>query len=370
MLTANAHEQISRNGHAGSGHIVETGVERDTVGTRSSVADREQPALDWLDRQLLDACRREFPICEKPFTEIARRLDSRAGEVLQHFQWLEGCGVVDRVGPVLAPEPVGESTLVAMAVPEARLQSIAETVMGHRGVHHVCERQHEFNLWFALSAPNAGELYDMVAEIRRRTGVEVLDLRLERRYCGDLEFPSLPPWRRTPSGNGCVTTETQPPGRCPPLDASDRRLLAALREGLSLTARPYAVVGDRAGISEAQVIERLKRLLREGVIERMGVIAGHHAPGLDSNALVIFDVPRHRADMVGERLAQVAWVNQCYRCIQRAPVWPYNLYCTLHDDRDLARLIGWVDEEVFGIVRCPRRAVLPGRAHGSAGAVH
>ena len=370
MLTANAQDEISRNGHARSGRVVETGVERNPDGSRSCVASRGQPVLDWVDRQLLNACRREFPVCEKPFTEIARRLDSRTGEVLRHLQVLKRCGVVNRVGPVLAPEPVGASTLVAMAVPEARFNSIAETVMSHRGVNRMCKRQHEFNLWFALAAPDAGELYDTITEIRRRTGVEVLDLRLERRYCGDLEFSSPPPWRRTPSGRCCVTTETQPPGRRPALDVSDRRLLAALREGLPLTTHPYAVVADRTGISEAQVIERLKDLLREGVIERMGVVLRHHSSGEDTNALVVFDVAHHRVDTVGERLAQVEWVDRCYRCIKRAPIWPYNLYCTLHDDQDLAQLIGWVDQEVFGIVRCPRRAVLLSRAHSSAGEVH
>ena len=297
MLTANAHDQISRNGHAGSGHIVETGVGRDTEGTRSCVADREQPALDWLDRQLLDACRREFPICEKPFTEIARRLDSRAGEVLQHFQWLEGCGVVDRVGPVLAPEPVGESTLVAMAVPEARLQSIAETVMGHRGVHHVCERQHEFNLWFALSAPNAGELYDMVAEIRRRTGVEVLDLRLERRYCGDLEFPSLPPWRPDTvrerlRNDGNAAARTVPAARCVRPAAAgglegrvvvDRAPLCGgrgpgrnLRSSSHRTAEaPAARRRDRAHGSDRRPSRARTGLKRPGDLRRAAASGGH-----------------------------------------------------------------------------------------------
>lgn len=361
MLTAIAKGQAGRNGHASSGRVARTGIRRNTQAAGARVPDPEQRVLDWLDLQLLDACRRDFPVCEKPFAEIARRLDRSAGEVLRHFQELERCGVVNRVGPVPAPESAGASTLVAMAVPQARLRSIAEAVTAYRGVDRMWERQHEFNLWFALAAPSAGELYDTVAEIRRRTGVEVLDLRPERRYCGDLE---LPPLRRTSSGRGCVSSETYPPGRHPPLDASDGRLLAALREGLSFTAHPYAAVAKRAGISEAQATERLKRLLREGVIERMGVVE-RHPRGHAANALVVFDVARHRVDMVGERLAETAWVDHCYRCLQRAPVWPYNLYCTLHDDRDLAELIGWVDVEVFGVVRCPRRAVLLGRASGS-----
>ena len=357
MSTAIPQKQASGSGSLSVwSHRANGGSTRTTEGAQSCVADRGQPVLDSLDWQLLDACRRDFPICERPFAEIARRLNSRAGQVLRRFQGLERCGVVNRVGPVPAPGSVGASTLAAMAVPKARLHSITEAVTRYPGVDHLCEREHEFNLWFALAAPNAGELYDTVADIRGRTGVEVLDLRLERDYCRDLEFPPVAPdaVRALPAA-----TETCPPERCKPLDASDRRLLAAIAEGLPLTARPYEVVANRAGISEAQVIQRLKRLLCEGVIERMGVVVRHPSPGLGANALVVFDVSRDRVDMAGERLAQVAWVNQCYRRIERAPIWPYNLYCTLHD-QDLAKLIGWVDEEV--LVRCPQRAVLPRRA--------
>ena len=316
-----------------------------------------EAGLDWLDRQLLDACRRDFPICERPFAEIARRLDNRAGDVLRRFEELERRGVVNWIGPVPTPMSVGASTLVAMAVPKARLRSIAATVIRYQGVDHICEREHEFNLWFALAAPNAGDLYDKVADIRRRTGVEVLDLRLERDYCGDLGFP---PSCWTPPGLRPTATEASRPGRCQSLDESDHRLLATIQDGLPLTARPYALVAKRAGISEAQVIERLKRLLGEGLIAHMGVVV-RKTSGLGADALVVFDVSRHAVDLVGERLAAAPWVDQCHRCVQRAPIWPYNLYCTLQG-RDVAKLICRVDEEFFGTVRCPRRALLFCRA--------
>ena len=356
-MMATAQESTSRNGDAWSDGV-QTRVRRDAEGG--------SPVLDRLDRQLLDACRSEFPLCEEPFTEIAHRLDGGTDEVLGHLRELERCGVVSRVGPLVAQQhSAAASTQVAMAVPPARLRAIAETVIGNWSVSHPCERQHEFNLWFTLAAPSAGELYDSVADMRERTGVEVLDLRPERHYCGDAASPSLVAWRRTASGRCPEATATRAP-----LDASDHRLLAVVRGGLSLTSRPYTVVAGRVGLSEAEVIERLKRLLRDGVIEHKGVVEREQAPATGANALMVFDVSGHRVDLVGERLAEVEWVNQCYRCMRRAPIWPYNLYCTLHDDRDLARLIGWMDAEIFGTVRCPRRAVLVGRAHRDAGAAN
>ena len=312
-----------------------------------------QPALDWLDRQLLDAYQRDFPVCAMPFAEMASRFHHRASEVLQRLAGLRRRGVVSRIGPVFTPGRIDAGTLVAMAVPRARLDSVAQWVHRHRAVHHVHEREHEFNLWFVLAAPNAGELYESIADIRRRTGLEVLDLPLERDYHVGMGFP---PWRRLLSGCPAMTGMDSP-GRYPPLDASDRRLVEIIRDGLSLTARPYAAVADQAGLSEAQVVERLGRLLREGVVKHMGLVVHHHELGYRANALVAFDVPCARVDIVGERLAQAAPVTRCYRRTRRAPNWPYNLYCTVHG-QDRAEVSGYVDELLGEKVRCLRRAVL------------
>ncbi len=366
MSTAIAHHQADRLGSSAvRSRRANGGSARTPERVRPRVVENGSPILDRLDRQLLDACRRDFPICEKPFAEIARRLEESADEVLRRLDALERRGVLHWIGPVLEPGSVGASTLVAMAVPNARLRSIRAAVLRHRGVGEVLEREHEFNLWFPLAAPNAGELFDTVTDIRRRTGVEVLDLRLERDYRGRTECPSP---RRTASGLCGTAAETSPPGRRPALDASDRRLLTAVQEGLPLTPRPYAAVANRLGVfSEAWVIERLKRLAGEGSITGMGVVMRRDPPRLEANALVVFDVSPHTVDTVGELLAEAAWIDRCHRCMPRAPIWPYNLYCTLND-RDLARLICWVDERFFGSARCQRRSVLFCRArYGACG---
>ena len=315
-----------------------------------------QPVLDWLDRRLLEGYQRDFPICEKPFAEIANRLRCRTSEVLQRLATLERSGMVRRIGPVFAPELTGAATLAAMAVPQARLDSVAEWVNRCQAVGDTCLREHEFNLWFVLAAPHAGDLYETLTDIRRRTGLDVLDLRLERDYHVDPEFP---PWPRSPSGCCPTTAGAYLPGRGPRLDAFDRCLVGAVRDGLSLTARPYAVLAKRTGLSEAQVMERLRCLLCEGVIKRIGLVVRHHQIGYRANAMVVFDVPRARVDMVGERLARVAPVTVCCRRTRRAPVWPYNLYCMLHG-RDRAEVMSLVDDRLPDAVGNLDRAVLFG----------
>ena len=313
-----------------------------------------QPVPDWMDRRLLEACQLDFPICEKPFEEIASRLRCQASAVLRRFVVLMRRGVVSRIGPVFTPGRAGASTLAAMAVPDARLERVAEWVNRYRAVDQICEREHELNLWFVVTAPNAGEIYEVLADIRCRTGLDVLDLRMEGVYDVDLEYPLR---QQPPSGGHLTARNPCSPGRDPRLDAPDLRLVGAVLDGLALTARPYGVVADQIGLSEAQVMERLRRLRCEGVIAYMGVVVCHHELGYPANAIVAFDVPRARVDLVGERLARVAPVTRIYCRTRRPPVWPYNLSCTLRG-RDRAEVTGWVNELLPAGAEALRRTVL------------
>ena len=327
---------------------------RAPVASAPCVPQPDRPVLDALDRRLLDEHQRDFPVCETPFAEIARGLGCEADEVLRRLAALCRHGVVSRVGPVFAPGRIGASTLAAMAVPPARLESVAACVNRYRAVNHNYEREHAINLWFVLAAPDADELDGVLTDIRRRTGLEVLDLRLERAYHIDLGFPL---WRRAPTDRGTAATGAYTPGRPAAIDASDRRLVGAIQDGLPLIARPYAAVAQRTGLSETRVMDRLGRLLDDGVIKRMGVVVRHRELGYRANAMVVFDVPDHRVDAAGEQLARVSRVTLCYRRGRHLPLWPYNLYCMIHG-QDRAEVMDRVDGLPADAVGGLDRAVL------------
>lgn len=124
-------------------------------------------------------------------------------------------------------------------------------------------------------------------------------------------------------------------------DARDRQLLAAIHGGLPLVSRPYAEVGARLGMVEAEVVERLQRLLAQGVIKRFGVVVRHHELGYRANAMAVWDVPDEQASEIGRRLARLDFVTLCYRRARSLPAWRYNLYCMIHG-RDRATVQGHI----------------------------
>lgn len=114
------------------------------------------------------------------------------------------------------------------------------------------------------------------------------------------------------------------------VDRADRELLAALAEGLPRVPAPYAALGARLGIDEAEVMARLAGLVRRGVIRRFGVIVHHRALGYRANAMAVWDVPDEKVAAFGARLAREPGVTLCYRRARSLPLWPYNLYCMVH----------------------------------------
>ncbi len=60
------------------------------------------------------------------------------------------------------------------------------------------------------------------------------------------------------------------------LDDTDRGILNRIQSDFPLTARPYRSVAEELGLSEAEVIERVTRLKRAGIIRRIG---GNFVPG-------------------------------------------------------------------------------------------
>jgi DNA-binding Lrp family transcriptional regulator len=124
---------------------------------------------------------------------------------------------------------------------------------------------------------------------------------------------------------------------------TDRLILAALEGGLPLTSHPYREIAERLGLSEEELIGRLRALVEDGVVKRLGLIVRHHELGYAANAMVVWDVPDHLVDETGRRMSEPPYVTLCYRRERRPPAWPYNLFCMIHG-KDRQTVLGQIAE--------------------------
>ncbi len=150
---------------------------------------RETVILNELERRLINEYQKGLPLSPRPYAEMAEHLGCSEEQVMQMLKRLQNLGAISRVGPVFKPKRIGASTLAAMAVPPQRLESVAALISAYPEVNHNYEREHHFNLWFVVTAPDPQRLQQVLDEMSRRTGLEVLDLPLEQQFHIDLGFP-------------------------------------------------------------------------------------------------------------------------------------------------------------------------------------
>ena len=272
---------------------------------------------------IADRWQRGFPLCARPYAEIGAAHDLSEQEVIASLGALLANASLGRVGAVVRPNTAGASTLAALSCPPERIGEVAAIVSGEPYVNHNYERGHAINLWFVVAAPSERELSATLRRIAGKTGLEVLDLRLERPYHIDLGFRLAKKHTKIPAGGEVRQATTL-----------ERGILAAIENGLPLVPRPYLAVARGLGLSEQAVIEMLGGLVADGIIARLGCVLRHRTIGFTANAMAVWNVPDGRVDEVGLRLAAQDDVTLCYRRNRFPPSWRYNLFAMIHGRRE------------------------------------
>lgn len=103
------------------------------------------------------------------------------------------------------------------------------------------------------------------------------------------------------------------------MDALDRRLLDDFQHDFPLDSRPYAVLGDRLGIAEDEVVQRLDNLRRQGAVSRVGAVIRPHAVG--HSTLAAMAVPADWLERVAELVSGYPEVNHNYQRDHRLNLW-------------------------------------------------
>jgi DNA-binding Lrp family transcriptional regulator len=85
------------------------------------------------------------------------------------------------------------------------------------------------------------------------------------------------------------------------LGETDRRVVNALQEGFPLTERPFAVAAQTLGLSETDLIERVRRLREDGWLTRFGPMFDADRLG-GGTTLAAMAVPEEDYERVAEQV--------------------------------------------------------------------
>jgi len=125
------------------------------------------------------------------------------------------------------------------------------------------------------------------------------------------------------------------------LDRTDRRLINRLQRGFPLSSRPYRGVGEDLGIEEADVIQRLRRLLAEGALTRLGAILSAPRMG-GQRTLAAVTAPPDRLEEIAQAINHHPEISHNYERTHRYNVW---FVVSSEDPKALQRVISEIEAE-------------------------
>jgi siroheme decarboxylase len=283
--------------------------------------------MDQKDRELLQWLQDEFPVTEQPWRAGAAKLGMTEEAVLSRVQKLYTGGIIRSVRTLVDKQRTsGSSTLIAMSVPEEKIQEVVPVINDYPSITHNYLREHTFNLWFTVSAENEQELMDRIDEIQRRTGAstaEILDLRTVRVFKLDVRF-------RFSNGPHITGIERKTDSSTSDLDATDRAILRITQDHIPLVDEPFRKISEQLGRDQSEVLTRLEHLVRQGYIKRIGGSVNQRRLGIVANAVVAWKVQKELAEKMGWKLSSYDEVTHCYERRTVPGVWDYNIFTVMH----------------------------------------
>lgn len=283
-------------------------------------------ALTPVQKRLCNILQDGLPICSRPFTEIAKTLDSTEESVLQQVRELKNNRIIRRLGTVTNYRALGKvSTLVTAHIPEESVQEIAAAVNELAGVSHNYLRKHHYNLWFTLQANSQAEIETTLSRLSAQFETDFHSLPVAHSFKLDVRFDAV-------NGEGIAVnggTKAQiPKTKKVELNEKQKRILSGLQSELQIVEKPFEFLYDDK-LKEQDVLKIIVFLLDKGVITRIAAIVDHRKLGFVANVMFACKVPQERIIEAGNALANFSMVSHCYeRKVFEG--WPYNLFAMMH----------------------------------------
>jgi DNA-binding Lrp family transcriptional regulator len=106
----------------------------------------------------------------------------------------------------------------------------------------------------------------------------------------------------------------------PEIDDADKAILNRIQSNFPITSRPYCTIAEDLGLSEGEVLKRISRLKKSGIIRRIG---GNFTPdklGFVST-LCAAKVPEDKISRFAEVVNRYAGVTHNYRRDNAVNIW-------------------------------------------------
>ncbi len=104
------------------------------------------------------------------------------------------------------------------------------------------------------------------------------------------------------------------------MDKFDRKILDALQKEFPLSEKPYEVIAQKMGVSEAEVWQRVQAMVSSGVIRRLGASLDSRKLGYAST-LAAVSVVDETIDQAADVINAYPEVTHCYQRKDAFNIW-------------------------------------------------
>lgn len=262
---------------------------------------------------MLVGLQRGIPISPKPFVELARSLGCCESALIEKIADCRAAGMVRRFGAVFDTRRLGYRTALCCTSADDP-DKAAAAIVACREVSHCYLRESPAcpNLWWTWSAP-ADEFDASLSLIPFPHHV----LPAVKRYKVDVVF-----------GGASILRDESTADDLPSPDEIDKRIIRELQGDTEVSSDYFAVLAEKIGISEWDLLSTLEMWRRNGRLKRIGLLLDHRRSGYVVNGMCCFRVPDDTV-VAGRALAASEHVTHCYER-PLLPEFPYNLYAMVH----------------------------------------
>ena len=113
-------------------------------------------------------------------------------------------------------------------------------------------------------------------------------------------------------------------------DETDRAILSLTQKAIPLVDEPFREISQQLGLEHREVLARLRRRVRDGMIKRIGSSVNQRKLGIIANAVIAWKVPEDLVEKTGKKLSSYDEVTHCYERSTVPGVWDYNMFTVLH----------------------------------------
>jgi len=128
------------------------------------------------------------------------------------------------------------------------------------------------------------------------------------------------------------------------LEKIDKDILRLAQGDLHISEEPFAEWAIELGISQDELVSRLKRFKETGIIRDFKAILRHQKAGILANAIVTWAVEEEKVEEAGKELSGFEAITHCY---ERPDFGSYNIFTMIHakTKKELLDLVSLISEK-------------------------